>query len=125
MLEWKNEEIDVDMWLIEPNGERASYWNDSTAIGGRLSDETTDGSGPEQYMLRRAPRGTYSLKAEIYSDDPINPNGTARVVARLIRDFGRPGEREELVEVELLPQKGGQDTDDEDAVPVAKIFVRR
>lgn len=125
VLEWKNEEFDVDMWLTEPNGERASYYNDSTAIGGRLSDETTDGSGPEQYMLRRAPGGTYSLKAEIYSGDPINPNGTARVIARLIRDFGRAGEREELVEVELLPQENGGDDDEDGAIPVAKIFVRR
>ncbi|HYG48973.1 MAG TPA: VIT domain-containing protein [Allosphingosinicella sp.] len=125
VLEWKNEEIDVDMWLTEPNGERASYYNDETAIGGRLSDETTDGSGPEQYMLRRAAPGTYSLKAEIYSSDPINPNGTARVIARLIRDFGRSGQREELVEVELSPQKEDEDSDDEDRIPVAKIFIRR
>lgn len=125
VLEWKNENMDVDMWLTEPNGELASYWNDDTAAGGRLSEETTDGSGPEQYMIRRAANGTYKLKAEIYSDDPLNPNGTARVIGRLIRDFGRPNEREQMVEVELLPQDESEDSDDEDAVPIARIRIRR
>jgi len=125
VVEWKNEEVDVDMWVKEPNGEVASYWNDDTEIGARLSPETTDGSGPEQYMLRRAPAGPFGVKAEIYSDDPINPNGSARILARFIRDFGRPGEREELVEVELLPQKESEDSDDDDAVPVGTVRVRR
>jgi tetratricopeptide (TPR) repeat protein len=122
VLEWKNETIDVDMWVMEPNGERASYWNDLTEIGGRVSEETSDGSGPEQYMLRRAAPGTYSLKAEVWSEDELNPNGAARVIARLIRDFGRPREREELIEFEL-PQQSEDDSDDEDAVPIAKIRI--
>ena len=125
VVEWKNEEVDVDMWVKEPNGEVASYWNDDTRIGARLSPETTDGSGPEQYLLRRAPAGAFAVKAEIYSEDPINPNGTSRILARFIRDFGRPNEREELVEVELLPQKGTEDDDDDDAVPVGTVRVRR
>jgi tetratricopeptide (TPR) repeat protein len=125
VVEWKNEQLDVDMWVKEPNGEFASYWNDDTEIGGRLSSETTDGSGPEQYLLRRAPAGAFAVKAEIYSDDPINPNGSARILARFIRDFGRPNEREELVEVELLPQKDSEDSDDEDAVPVGTVRIRR
>jgi hypothetical protein len=125
VLEWKSEQIDVDMWVREPNGEVASYWNDDTRVGARLSPETTDGSGPEQYMLRRVPPGEFRVKAEIWSDDPINPNGAARVIARFIRDFGRPNEREEMIEVELLPQKEEEDADDEDAVPVGTIRIRR
>ena len=128
VVEWKNENLDVDMWLKEPNGELASYYNDDTRIGGRLSPETTDGSGPEQYLLRRAADGTYVLKAEIYSEDALNPNGSARVIARLIRDFGRPGQREEMVEVELLPDSQDEnegDEEDEDRVPVARIRIRR
>jgi tetratricopeptide (TPR) repeat protein len=124
VIEWKNEQIDVDMWVKEPNGEISSYWNDDTAIGGRLSPETTDDSGPEQYLLRRAPAGAFGVKAEIYSDDPINPNGTARVIARFIRDFGRPNEREEMLEVELLPQKETEDSDDDDAVPVGTVRIK-
>jgi uncharacterized protein YfaP (DUF2135 family) len=125
VVEWKNEQVDVDSWVIEPNGELASYWNDDTAIGGRLSSETTDGSGPEQYMLRRAPLGTFEVKAEIWSDDALNPNGTTRVIGRLIRNFGRPNEQEEMVEVELLPQEGAEDEDDKDATPIARIRIRR
>jgi tetratricopeptide (TPR) repeat protein len=125
VIEWKNEQVDVDMWLVEPNGELASYWNDDTAIGGRLSSETTDGSGPEQYMLRVSPSGVFELKAEIWSDDSLNPNGTARLIGRLIRNFGRANQQEELVEVELSPREGPEDQDDDDATPVARIRIRR
>ena len=35
--------------------------------------------------------------------DRIDPNGAQRVTARIIRDFGRPTEHEEVVDIELLP----------------------
>jgi len=93
----------------EPNGERAIYNNPRTAIGGRLSDDMIQGFGPEEYLLRRAPRGTYTVQANVYSADRLNPNGASRITAHLIRDFGRESERVEVIDVELLPgEQGGR-----------------
>jgi hypothetical protein len=63
----------------------------------------TQGFGPEEYLLRRAIPGAYEVRANIFSSDRLNPNGAQRVTARIIRDFGRATEREEIVDLEILP----------------------
>jgi tetratricopeptide (TPR) repeat protein len=103
VIEWNTEKTDLDLWVDEPNGERSIYNNPLTLIGGHLSNDMTSGYGPEEYLLRRAPAGTYTVSANVYASDRLNPNGASRITARLIHDFGRSGEREQLVDIELLP----------------------
>ena len=48
VLEWYVDATDMDLWVDEPDGERAIYNNPHTAIGGRLShDMTCRALGPE------------------------------------------------------------------------------
>lgn len=103
VIEWNSEATDIDLWVDEPTGERAIYHNPRTALGGRLSNDMTSGFGPEEYLLRRAIPGTYEVRANVFAADRLNPNGAQRVTARIIRDFGRPNETEEVVDIELLP----------------------
>ncbi|MFC4293114.1 VIT domain-containing protein [Sphingorhabdus arenilitoris] len=121
VIDWTTESTDLDLWVIEPTGEKAYYSNRSTSIGGHMSDDMTDGYGPEEYMIRRAMPGDYQVRAHVYSSDRINPNGVSILTARLIRNFGRPGESEEYVDIELgkpLPRDPDadpeQDNDDEE-----------
>ena len=125
VIEWNTEETDLDLWVDEPNGERAYYRNDETRIGGRISNDMTDGYGPEEYLLRRAPSGTFTVRADVYSADEINPNGASRITARLIRNFGRPDEKEEVVEIELLPGREGEEDEGDDVRLIGKIRFRR
>jgi hypothetical protein len=122
VIEWNTEQTDLDLWVDEPNGERAIYNNPLTAIGGHLSNDMTQGYGPEEYLLRRAPSGAFTISANTFAADAINPNGPSRITARLIRDFGRPSEREEVVDIELIP--GGEGDDDEKVRRVGRIFIR-
>jgi len=131
VVEWNTEETDLDLWVDEPNGERAYFGNPQTEMGGRVSNDMTDGYGPEEYLLRRAPAGTFTVRADVYSSDELNPNGASRITARLIRNFGRPDQKEELVEIELLPEReSGQadqdsDEEDDDVRLIGKIRFRR
>lgn len=102
-IEWQTEASDVDLWVDEPGGERAIYSHPRTSIGGRLSNDMTQGYGPEEYLLRRAPAGDYEIRANVFAADRLSPNGAQRVTARIVRDYGRATEREELVDIELLP----------------------
>ena len=105
-IEWQTEASDVDLWVDEPGGERAIFSNPRTAIGGRLSNDMTQGYGPEEYLLRRAPAGAYEIRANVFAADRLSPNGAQRVTARIISDYGLATEREELVDIELLPDDG-------------------
>jgi uncharacterized protein YfaP (DUF2135 family) len=44
----------MDLWVIEPTGEKCYYSHPSTKIGGRLSKDLTGGYGPEEYMVKNA-----------------------------------------------------------------------
>ncbi len=107
VVDWTTASTDLDLWVDEPNGERAIYDNQRTRIGGHLSDDMTRGFGPEEYLLRKAPAGTYLVQANVYASDAIDPNGLSLITAHLIRDFGRPTQREESVDIELKRDQGG------------------
>jgi hypothetical protein len=108
VLDWSNDDADIDLWVDEPNGERAIYDNPRTAIGGHLSNDMTDGFGPEEYFLRKAAKGRYTVRAKVFSPDRLDPNGTSRVTARLIRDWGRPTQREESIDLDLQRGQDGE-----------------
>jgi hypothetical protein len=57
VIDWSNDAADIDLWVDEPNGERAIFNNPRTRIGGHLSNDMTQGFGPEEYLLRRAAPG--------------------------------------------------------------------
>ena len=101
VIEWTTENTDIDLWVIEPTKEKAFFANQLTKIGGHISNDMTDGYGPEEYMLRRALAGEYEVRADLYSNDRINPNGASILIARLIRNFGRPNESEQSIDFEL------------------------
>jgi hypothetical protein len=108
VIEWNTAATDMDLWLDEPTGERAIYNHPKTTIGGRLSNDMTNGYGPEEYLLRRAPEGHYQIRVNAYARDQLNPNGATTVTAHLFRDFGRRGQREETMDLELRPGQEGE-----------------
>jgi hypothetical protein len=118
VIDWSNDDADIDLWVDEPNGERAIYGNPRTAIGGHLSNDMTDGYGPEEYFLRRAAAGRYIVRANVYSPDQLDPNGPSRVTAHLYRDWGRPSERAESIDLDLTKDVNGE-------VRIGTLTVRR
>ncbi|TWB30651.1 VIT domain-containing protein [Nitrospirillum bahiense] len=107
VLEWNVDATDMDLWVDEPSGERAIYSHPRTAIGGRLSHDMTQGYGPEEYLLRRAPNGEYTISANIYRTDRLNPNGPITVRAHLYRNYQRATEEVQMMQIELKPGEDG------------------
>jgi uncharacterized protein YfaP (DUF2135 family) len=46
VLSWDADNSDMDLWVTDPNGERAYYGNRLTYQGGRMSQDFTGGYGP-------------------------------------------------------------------------------
>jgi hypothetical protein len=108
ILDWTNDAADIDLWVDQPNGERAIYSFPRTLIGGHLSNDMTQGYGPEEYFLRRGLTGNYVVRANVYASDQLDPNGTSRVTAHLFRDWGRPTQREESIDLDLQRGQHGE-----------------
>ncbi|MBB6254232.1 VIT domain-containing protein [Nitrospirillum iridis] len=107
VLEWNVDATDMDLWVDEPSGERAIYSHPRTTIGGRLSRDMTQGYGPEEYLLRRAPSGEYTIRVNTYRTDRLNPNGPITVRAHLYRNYQRQTEEAQVMQIELKPGEDG------------------
>lgn len=123
VIEWTNDDADIDLWVIEPTGEKTFYSNKQSKAGGTITNDMTDGYGPEEYVMRRAIPGEYSVRIDGYSPDRLNPNGKGRVMVRLIRDFARKNESEELIDAELSFKDENDGRETERAKLVAKLKV--
>lgn len=107
VVDWSTDASDLDLWVDEPNRERAIYDNQLTAIGGHLSDDMTEGYGPEEYLLRHAVPGTYTVQANVFAPDRLDPNGASVLTAHLFRNYGRPNQSEQAVDIELTRDEDG------------------
>jgi tetratricopeptide (TPR) repeat protein len=65
---WNSDNTDIDLWVIEPNGERCDYSHKQTTLGGKLFWDITDGLGPELYHARKAAPGPYHVVVHYYGN---------------------------------------------------------
>lgn len=66
VLTWDTR-TDVDLWVIDPKGEKCYYSHPSTKSGGNLDVDITTGFGPETFTMSRAMPGNYSIQVQYYS----------------------------------------------------------
>ncbi len=105
VIDWNTDYTDLDLWVEEPSGESAYYGNSETTIGGFMSNDMTEGYGPEQYLLNYAVSGTYKISAKYYSDSEYDPNGPVTIRARITRYFGASDQMTETIIMELSDEK--------------------
>ena len=58
---------DVDLWVIDPSGERCYYGSPQTKAGGNLDVDITSGYGPETFTMTRALPGNYAIQVQYFS----------------------------------------------------------
>ncbi|MES0489326.1 MAG: DUF2135 domain-containing protein [Leptospirales bacterium] len=66
VLIWDTQ-TDVDLWVIDPKGEKCYYSSPSTSSGGNLDVDVTSGYGPETFTMAQALPGEYSVQVQYYS----------------------------------------------------------
>ena len=95
VLNWDADNSDMDLWVTDPNGERAYYGNRLTRQGGRMSADLTSGYGPEEFMLKAALPGRYKVEANYYGNRQQLISGSVTLRLALITAFGTPRAREQ------------------------------
>jgi Ca-activated chloride channel family protein len=116
VLTWDTDQTDMDLWVIEPSGEKCFYSHASTTIGGLISKDFTGGYGPEEYTVRRAMGGEYQIKANFYGSRAQQVTGPTTVQATVVTDYGRPTEQRRALTIRLTTAR---DVVDIGAVAVA------
>jgi tetratricopeptide (TPR) repeat protein len=115
-ISWNTDNTDVDLWVMEPDGTKCFYQNQKTSSGGQLSQDQTQGYGPERYQVQKALPGVYTIIVHYYRADANLLAGETHVNVLVTKHAGTP---EEIVErhTVLLKQANEQ-------VEVCKVKVR-
>ncbi|NBX78958.1 MAG: DUF2135 domain-containing protein, partial [Flavobacteriales bacterium] len=88
VLNWDADNTDVDLWVTDPNGEKCFYSHKNTEAGGRISNDFTQGYGPEEFMIRKAIPGKYKIQAHYYGSSSQSIQGKATLTVQFFKQFG-------------------------------------
>ena len=84
-LTWDTDRTDVDLWVLNPAGEKIFYSHKQGKGGDALFDDVTTGYGPESYSARQAAPGKYLVSVNYYGtsrDAFAEARGEVTVVLR-------------------------------------------
>lgn len=101
VMAWDTDDTDVDLWVTDPNGERASYANTLTYQGGAMSRDATGGYGPEEFSLKKAAPGKYLVQAQFYGNRQQVLSAGTTIMVRITTGFGTPLAHDEWTSVRL------------------------
>lgn len=101
IMSWDADSTDIDLHVLEPGGEEAYFGNNRTGQGGLVSQDITDGYGPEEYLMRVAPTGSYTLKTNYFASHQQTVVGPATITATVFTNWGRPNEKRETITIRL------------------------
>jgi hypothetical protein len=104
-ISWNTDNTDVDLWVIEPDGEKCYYQHNKTKNGGELSQDMTQGYGPERYQIKKAQKGTYRVIVNYFNMNPNLLAGETHVNVAVTRFAGTPQETTERHTVILRQSK--------------------
>ncbi len=105
VMSWDADNTDIDLHVVEPSGEKAYYSHPLTTIGGAVSKDITQGYGPEEYMVRKAMHGMYTIKAKFYGSRSVKLMGAVTVKVDIYTNFGGDDEQHKSITVQLKDKK--------------------
>ena len=105
VMVWDTNDTDVDLHVIEPTGEECYFSHKNTAIGGMISRDFTGGYGPEEYLLRKAVKGTYKVRAKYFANHQQSLTGATTIMVHIYKHYGQSNQQKEIVTLRLSDNK--------------------
>ena len=100
VLSWDADETDIDLHVLEPDGEEAYYGHRRTSSGGFVSEDVTTGYGPEEYM-RKEGLGTFKVLSNYFASHQTALTGATTVTATVYTDWGTAAEKLRILTLRL------------------------
>lgn len=96
-LNWNMDNMDIDLHVTDPKGEECYYSQNTTTSGGRLSNDFTDGFGPEQFLLKKATRGKYKIETNFFGERRVTASGPATLMAEVYVSYASGKQERKIV----------------------------
>ena len=101
VMSWDADETDIDLHVLEPNGEECYYGHRRTAEGGFVSEDVTTGYGPEEYLKKELEEGTYKVLSNYFASHQAALTGATTVTATVYTDWGTAQEKRQTLTLRL------------------------
>ncbi|WP_314242509.1 VIT domain-containing protein [Empedobacter tilapiae] len=109
VMNWNKDMTDIDLWVTDPNGEKCFYGHRTTAIGGRMSEDVTQGFGPEQFMLKKAIKGKYKIETNFYGERQMSISGPTTISAEIYLMYSSGKQVKKMITFQNnKPNSGGE-----------------
>jgi Flp pilus assembly protein CpaB len=105
-LQWNVDDVDIDLWVTGPEGERTWYQQSDTKSGGHLFWDDTTGYGPELFQQARAHAGTYVAEVHYFGNNSEQWAIPSIVLGILDRSPNDPKLHSRSFTVKLLSTQG-------------------
>ncbi len=105
VISWSSDNTDIDLWVTEPSGEKCFYSNKLTWLGGHLSQDITNGFGPEEYLIKNAVKGEYIIQANYFGNNGAKIAGPVTVKAEVFQNYGRMNQTSKQIVLQLNENK--------------------
>ncbi len=87
VLTWTSSDTDIDLHLITPSGKDFFYRNtESNSV--RYNTDITEGYGPEEIIVKKAEKGTYSVMVDFFADRQQTIHGPVGLSIEIYKYFG-------------------------------------
>ncbi|MAT89149.1 MAG: hypothetical protein CMC35_00535 [Flavobacteriaceae bacterium] len=105
VIDWNHNDTDIDLHIVDPNFEKCLYSDPKTRSGGQLSEDVTEGFGPEEFSQINALNGTYYIMVD-YFDDRYQKMATPTYLKLTIyRNYGKASESKEIKVLRLQEEE--------------------
>jgi len=105
VLTWDTDNSDMDLWVTDPEEERCFYGHRQTYLGGIISQDVTGGYGPEEFMLKKAPKGNYKIEVNYYGNRSQKQLLPVSLRITFFTHYGTPKEKKQETTVRLSNQR--------------------
>lgn len=96
VIDWNHNDTDIDLHIVDPNLEKCFYGNQKTKMGGRLSDDMTEGFGPEEFVLEEAGSGSYYVKIDYFGDNYQKIENPTFMKVSIFENYGTPSQQRRI-----------------------------
>jgi tetratricopeptide (TPR) repeat protein len=105
VLTWDADMTDMDLWVTDPRGEKSCYSHRLSYLGGAMSRDYTQGYGPEEYLLKKAPKGEFKIQVNYFGSRTFKLLGPITLQVDIFTDYGRKSEKRKSITVRLTDRK--------------------
>ena len=106
ILAWDADATDVDLHVIDPNGEEVYYGHNLSYQGGTISHDATGGYGPEEFSLKNAKPGKYRVEANFFGHRQQVLTSSTGIMLWLSSGFGSATQQDRRTTLRLKSRGG-------------------